>query len=96
MRFQPMKTPPPLRHPLAYTGIYHYINDLWFFHMCVNYRNDLDLFLILRLLMLYTVSLHFTAGIDNTRKTLLFAVRYMAGLQDIQSKMQEELDSVVG
>lgn len=46
--------------------------------------------------MLYTVSLHFTAGIDNTRKTLLFAVRYMAGLQDIQSKMQEELDSVVG
>ena len=46
--------------------------------------------------LIQTITDIFRAGIDNSRKTLLFAVRYMAGLQDIQSKMQEELDSVVG
>ncbi|XP_076078827.1 steroid 17-alpha-hydroxylase/17,20 lyase-like [Mytilus galloprovincialis] len=38
----------------------------------------------------------FNAGIDTSRITLFFAVRYMAGLPDIQSKVQEEIDRVVG
>ncbi|XP_071137260.1 steroid 17-alpha-hydroxylase/17,20 lyase-like [Mytilus edulis] len=38
----------------------------------------------------------FNAGIDTSRITLFFAVRYMAGLLDIQNKVQEEIDRVVG
>ncbi|XP_076079554.1 steroid 17-alpha-hydroxylase/17,20 lyase-like isoform X1 [Mytilus galloprovincialis] len=38
----------------------------------------------------------FSAGIDTSRITLYFAVRYMAGLPEIQSKVQEEIDRVVG
>ncbi|CAC5401019.1 CYP17A [Mytilus coruscus] len=38
----------------------------------------------------------FSAGIDTSRVTLGFAVRYMAGLPEIQSKVQEEIDRVVG
>ena len=41
-------------------------------------------------------TLYISAGIDTSRLTLYFALRYMAGYQDIQSKVQEELDSVVG
>ena len=36
------------------------------------------------------------AGIETSTITLGFAVRYMAGLPDIQSKVQEEIDRVVG
>ncbi|CAC5422196.1 CYP17A [Mytilus coruscus] len=38
----------------------------------------------------------FRGGIDTSRVTLYFVVRYMAGLPDIQSKVQEEIDRVVG
>ncbi|XP_076079552.1 steroid 17-alpha-hydroxylase/17,20 lyase-like isoform X1 [Mytilus galloprovincialis] len=38
----------------------------------------------------------FTAGIETSTVTLGFAVRYMAGLPEIQSKVQEEIDRVVG
>ena len=38
----------------------------------------------------------FGAGIDTSRLTLYFVTRYMAGLPDIQSKVHEELDRVVG
>ncbi|XP_076079551.1 steroid 17-alpha-hydroxylase/17,20 lyase-like isoform X3 [Mytilus galloprovincialis] len=38
----------------------------------------------------------FNAGIGTSRVTLYFAVRYMAGLPDIQRKVQEEIDRVVG
>ncbi|VDI54487.1 Hypothetical predicted protein [Mytilus galloprovincialis] len=46
----------------------------------------------------YDVLLHDSvpAGIDTSRVTLGFAVRYMAGLPEIQSKVQEEIDRVVG
>lgn len=37
-----------------------------------------------------------SAGIDTSRITIYFAIRYMAGLPDIQSKVQEEIDRVVG
>ena len=37
-----------------------------------------------------------SAGIDTSRITLYFIIRYMAGLQDIQKKVHEELDKVVG
>ena len=40
--------------------------------------------------------LSITAGIDTSRMTLYWAVRYMAGLPDIQSKVHEEIDRVVG
>lgn len=46
--------------------------------------------------LIQTITDIFRAGIDTSRKTLLFAVGYMAGLQDIQSKVQEELDRIVG
>ncbi|XP_052089952.1 steroid 17-alpha-hydroxylase/17,20 lyase-like isoform X2 [Mytilus californianus] len=38
----------------------------------------------------------FSAGIETSTVTLGFAVRYMAGLPEIQSKVQEEIDRVVG
>ncbi|VDI02005.1 Hypothetical predicted protein, partial [Mytilus galloprovincialis] len=38
----------------------------------------------------------FRGGIDTSRVTLYFAIRYMAGLPDIQSKVQEEINRVVG
>ncbi|XP_063431258.1 steroid 17-alpha-hydroxylase/17,20 lyase-like isoform X2 [Mytilus trossulus] len=38
----------------------------------------------------------FSAGIDTSRITLGFAVRYMASLPEIQSNVQEEIDRVVG
>ena len=37
-----------------------------------------------------------SAGIDTSRITLYFVIRYMAGLPDIQKKVHEELDKVVG
>ncbi|XP_076079572.1 steroid 17-alpha-hydroxylase/17,20 lyase-like isoform X3 [Mytilus galloprovincialis] len=38
----------------------------------------------------------FRGGIDTSRVTLYFVIRYMAGLPDIQNKVQEEIDNVVG
>lgn len=38
----------------------------------------------------------FSAGTDTTSMTLLWAFLFMAGYQDVQQKVQEELDSVVG
>ncbi|XP_063402562.1 steroid 17-alpha-hydroxylase/17,20 lyase-like isoform X1 [Mytilus trossulus] len=38
----------------------------------------------------------FRGGIDTSRVTLYFAVRYMAGLPDIQCRVQNEIDNVVG
>ena len=38
----------------------------------------------------------YLGGIDTSRVTLYFVIRYMAGLPDIQNKVQEEIDNVVG
>lgn len=46
--------------------------------------------------LVQTISDIFFAGIDTSRMTLYFSVRYMAGLQDIQTKVQMELDTVIG
>ena len=38
----------------------------------------------------------FSAGIDTTRLTLRFALLHMATYPEIQAKVQEEIDRVVG
>ncbi|KAK6175465.1 hypothetical protein SNE40_013925 [Patella caerulea] len=38
----------------------------------------------------------FTAGNDTSRQTLYWALMYIAGLPDVQKKIQDEVDSVVG
>ncbi|KAJ8317308.1 hypothetical protein KUTeg_005212 [Tegillarca granosa] len=38
----------------------------------------------------------FFAGVDTSRMTINWAILHMAGLPDIQAKVQEELDRVVG
>ncbi|XP_071154400.1 steroid 17-alpha-hydroxylase/17,20 lyase-like isoform X1 [Mytilus edulis] len=43
-----------------------------------------------------TISDIFGAGIDTSRVTMYFAVHYMAGLPEIQAKVHEEIDRVVG
>ncbi|XP_052091097.1 steroid 17-alpha-hydroxylase/17,20 lyase-like isoform X1 [Mytilus californianus] len=46
--------------------------------------------------LVQTLSDIFGAGIDTSRITLYFGVCYMAGLPEIQAKVHEEIDRVVG
>ena len=41
-------------------------------------------------------AIFFSAGIDTTRLTLRFALLHMATYPEIQAKVQEEIDRVVG
>ena len=45
---------------------------------------------------MYTCVCFLTAGIDTSRLTLRWALYHMAVYPEIQAKVQEEIDSVVG
>ncbi|KAJ8312835.1 hypothetical protein KUTeg_010208 [Tegillarca granosa] len=46
--------------------------------------------------LMLTLTNIFFGGIDTSRMTLNWAVLHMAAFQDIQDKVHQELDSVVG